>query len=67
VGRGRQGRTGGGAEDLAAAERTHIIAILDRCGWAIQGRGKAADRLGLRLSTLRNRMRKLGIRRPAEG
>lgn len=55
-----------GDEKLASAERAHIVAVLERCGWAIQGRGQTAERLGLRASTLRNRMRKLGIRRPAE-
>jgi len=64
--RGARDRAGGGVEELSAAERAHIIGVLDRCGWAIQGRGKAADRLGLRPSTLRNRMRKLDIRRPAQ-
>jgi transcriptional regulator with GAF, ATPase, and Fis domain len=64
--RGARGRAGAVVEELSAAERAHIIAVLDRCGWAIQGPGKAADRLGLRPSTLRNRMRKLGIRRPAQ-
>jgi transcriptional regulator with GAF, ATPase, and Fis domain len=64
--RGTRSRAGAGVEELSAAERAHIIAVLDRCGWAIQGPGKAADRLGLRPSTLRNRMRKLGIRRPAQ-
>ena len=62
--RGARGQAGGG-EELAAAERAHIVAVLDRCDWAIQGRGKAAERLGLRPRTLRNRMRKLGIRRQA--
>jgi transcriptional regulator with GAF, ATPase, and Fis domain len=70
IGRGRReskADAGGDVEDLAAAERAHIVRVLERCGWAIQGAGKTADRLGLRPSTLRNRMRKLGIRRPAEG
>jgi transcriptional regulator of acetoin/glycerol metabolism len=53
-------------EDLAAAERAHIVRVLESCDWAIQGHGQGAERLGLRPSTLRNRMRKLGIRRPAE-
>ena len=52
-------------EKLAEAERTHIVGVLERCEWRIEGRGQAADRLGMRPSTLRNRMRKLGIRRPA--
>lgn len=58
------GEAGGRSEEPGAAERAHIVSVLDRCDGAIQGRGKAAERLGLRPSTLRNRMRKLGIRRP---
>ena len=38
--------------------------VLERCRWTIEGRGQAAERLGLSPSTLRNRMRKLGIKRP---
>jgi formate hydrogenlyase transcriptional activator len=52
-------------ETLQDAERAHILEMLERCGWTIEGRGQAADRLGLNPSTLRNRMRKLGIKRPA--
>ena len=51
-------------ETLRDAERAHIIGVLDRCAWTIEGRGQAADRLGLHPSTLRNRMRKLNIQRP---
>jgi transcriptional regulator with GAF, ATPase, and Fis domain len=46
-------------------EREHILRILDRCRWRINGEGNAAAVLGLRPSTLRSRMQKLGIRRPA--
>jgi transcriptional regulator with GAF, ATPase, and Fis domain len=53
------------AESLRDIERAHIVQVLDRCGWTIEGRGQAAERLGLNPSTVRNRMRKLGIRRPA--
>lgn len=52
-------------DDLQATERAHILQVLERCRGTIEGRGQAADRLGLNPSTLRNRMRKLGIRRPA--
>jgi transcriptional regulator with GAF, ATPase, and Fis domain len=52
-------------ESLRDTERAHIVQVLERCGWTIEGRGQAAERLGLNPSTLRNRMRKLGIRRPA--
>jgi PAS domain S-box-containing protein len=51
-------------ESLPDAERAHILAVLERCAWIIEGANQAAARLGLRPSTLRNRMRKLGIRRP---
>jgi transcriptional regulator with GAF, ATPase, and Fis domain len=53
------------AESLRDVERAHIVQVLDRCGWTIEGRGQTAERLGVNPSTLRNRMRKLSIRRPA--
>jgi DNA-binding NtrC family response regulator len=49
---------------LAAVERSHIINVLDQCGWKVKGPGNAAERLGLNASTLRGRMRKLRIERP---
>ena len=49
---------------LAEAERAHIRAVLDECGWKIAGKGNAADRLGLKRTTLQDRMKKLGISRP---
>ncbi len=45
-------------------EREHILRMLERCGWRINGEGNAAAVLGLEPSTLRSRMQKLGIRRP---
>jgi transcriptional regulator with GAF, ATPase, and Fis domain len=54
-------------ESLADAERAHIVSVLRQCMWRIEGAGQAAARLELRPSTLRNRMRKLGIRRPTSG
>jgi transcriptional regulator with GAF, ATPase, and Fis domain len=59
-----EGRPAAAPETLEDAERAHILGVLERCRWVLEGRGQAADRLGLRPSTLRNRMRKLGIRRP---
>jgi transcriptional regulator with GAF, ATPase, and Fis domain len=49
---------------LQEVEREHIIAICERCGWRINGKGNAADRLGINPNTLRSRMQKLGILRP---
>jgi transcriptional regulator with GAF, ATPase, and Fis domain len=60
----RAARSPAAPETLRDAERAHIIGVLERCAWTLEGRGQAADRLGLRPSTLRNRMRKLDIRRP---
>ena len=36
-----------------------------RTGWVIEGEPGAAAALGLSASTLRSRMKKLGVRRPA--
>ncbi len=51
-------------ETLAAIERAHIVAVLEECGYKIAGRGNAAERLGLKRSTLQARMKKLGVERP---
>jgi formate hydrogenlyase transcriptional activator len=53
------------ADRLDGIEREHILRVLERCGWRINGKGNAATVLGLEPSTLRSRMQKLGIRRPA--
>jgi transcriptional regulator with GAF, ATPase, and Fis domain len=37
--------------------------VLDRANWVIEGERGAARALGLNASTLRGRLRKLGIRR----
>jgi len=55
------------AQTLEAIERRHIEETLRRCDWRINGAGNAADTLGLNPSTLRFRMRKLGITRGAAG
>jgi len=49
---------------LATAERAHIIAVLDECGWRINGPGGTAEKLALNPNTLRFRMKKLAISRP---
>jgi transcriptional regulator with GAF, ATPase, and Fis domain len=53
-----------GGDTLEAVERAHIVATLEACGHRIAGRGNAAERLGLKRSTLQARMKKLGIARP---
>ncbi len=47
---------------LEDIERAHIVGVLESCGGRVKGRGNAAERLGLNPSTLRSRMKKLGIR-----
>jgi PAS domain S-box-containing protein len=48
---------------LADAEARYIRRVLEHTDWAIAGRGGAAEILGLPASTLRSRMKKLGIER----
>jgi transcriptional regulator with GAF, ATPase, and Fis domain len=54
------------ARSLVAVERAHILQVLNQVTWRIEGATGAASILGLRPSTLRTRMRKLGILRPAK-
>ena len=53
-----------GSARLTDIERLHIVSTLEACAWRINGSDKAAERLGLHPSTLRLRMKKLGIQRP---
>jgi transcriptional regulator with GAF, ATPase, and Fis domain len=49
---------------LVDVQKAHIRSVLESVGWRIRGAGGAADRLGLRPTTLETRMAKLGIVRP---
>lgn len=49
---------------LEEIERQHILGVLERVRWQIEGASGAAERLSLQPSTLRSRMRRLGIKRP---
>jgi RNA polymerase sigma-70 factor (ECF subfamily) len=51
---------GGSIDDL---ERRHIVDTLGATAWRVEGYGGAAERLGVNPSTLRSRMKKLGISR----
>ncbi len=46
-------------------ERDHILAVLVKCDWKIHGTGGAAEMLKINESTLRSRMKKLGIEKYA--
>jgi len=50
---------------LEEIERNHIQRMLSTTLWRIEGRRGAAELLGMKPSTLRSRLRKLGIRRGA--
>ena len=51
------------SERLADVEREHIKCVLDSTTWRVRGVGGAAERLGLKATTLETRMAKLGLRR----
>ena len=55
----------GATDALDSVQRAHIEAVLERCGWRINGPGNAADRLQIHPNTLRFRMKKLGVLGPA--
>ncbi|HET6958587.1 MAG TPA: sigma 54-interacting transcriptional regulator [Vicinamibacterales bacterium] len=48
---------------LADIQAAHIASVLASCRWRIRGSGGAAERLGLRPTTLESRMSRLGISR----
>jgi transcriptional regulator with GAF, ATPase, and Fis domain len=48
---------------LVDVEREHILSVLESTGWRIRGAGGAAERLGLRPTTLETRMARIGLKR----
>ena len=55
------GSPSGGEASLEAVERRHIESVLEQTRWVIEGPGGAAKILELHPSTLRYRIKKLGI------
>ena len=55
---------GSGKKTLEAIERDYIIQILEQTQWKVSGNNSASEILDLDRSTLRARMRKLGIVKP---
>ena len=53
-----------GMRTLEETERDQVLNTLQETRWCIEGKGGAAEILGLHPSTLRARMHKLGIVRP---
>jgi len=50
--------------NLQDMERRHVLRVLDRTEWRIYGPKGAAEQLGVNPSTLRSRLKKLGLKRP---
>ena len=48
---------------LESAERQHIGRVLEETGWRIAGPDGAAERLGMKRTTLQSKIKKLGIER----
>jgi transcriptional regulator with GAF, ATPase, and Fis domain len=57
----RSGEPAGQVKALAELEHDHVMQVLHKTGWRIEGKNGAAMLLGLNPSTLRARMRKHGI------
>jgi formate hydrogenlyase transcriptional activator len=53
-----------GSQKLVDVQKEHIRSVLEGAGWRIRGSGGAADRLGVKPTTLETRMAKLGLTRP---
>jgi len=51
---------------LEELERRHIQAVLERALWVIEGAEGAARLLDMSPSTIRSRMKRLGITRPSQ-
>lgn len=49
---------------LNEAQRVHIVNVLNQCNWKIDGPNGASVRLDIKPSTLRDRINKLGIKKP---
>jgi formate hydrogenlyase transcriptional activator len=52
------------SSNLTDMERRHIVRVLESTHWRIYGPQGAAAQLGMNPSTLRSRMKKLGVSRP---
>ncbi len=52
--------------NLVEMERQHILSVLTRTHWRIYGPHGAAGQLGVNPSTLRSRLKKLGLSRPTK-
>jgi transcriptional regulator with GAF, ATPase, and Fis domain len=54
-------------QSIEQVERGHLLAVLMQTNWRIEGSDGAAALLNLNPSTLRSRMKKLGVQRSTQG
>ncbi len=54
------------SNSLLEIEHAHILQVLEQARWKIEGKNGAAEMLEINPSTLRTRMRKLGIQKPVQ-
>jgi transcriptional regulator with GAF, ATPase, and Fis domain len=54
-------------DSINQVERNHILEVLMRTNWRVEGTDGAAALLNLNPSTLRSRMKKLGVQRSTQG
>lgn len=50
--------------EMKALQKKNLVAALKQSNWRVSGKGGAAELLGIRPTTLTDRIRSLGIRRP---
>jgi formate hydrogenlyase transcriptional activator len=58
------GPAGQRSVNMADVAKEHMLRVLESSHWRVRGSGGAAERLGLRPTTLETRMAKLGLTRP---
>ncbi|SFC84858.1 PAS domain-containing protein [Algibacter pectinivorans] len=51
---------------LDEVQRNHIVKTLEKCDWKIHGDDGASKLLDIKPSTLRDRMKKLGVKKPSK-
>jgi transcriptional regulator with GAF, ATPase, and Fis domain len=52
------------SQRLVDVEREHMRRVLEAANWRIRGGDGAAERLGVKPTTLETRLAKLGLKRP---
>ena len=50
--------------ELQRRERKNLMTVLEKTHWRIKGENGAAELLGVKATTLKARIKKMGLRRP---